>query len=289
MAKRGRPRKSYERNTDQPVAITPAEYGGLQAAYDHFNKALFDGALPDVFITYQRKPHSLGYFGADRFAGRTIEGARHELALNPDGFVGRSDKEICSSLVHEQVHVWQHAKGTAPARGYHDREWSEWMKSIGLQPSSTGMPGGREIGQRMNHYIITGGAFAQSYDRLAASGWKLNLESAQRPGEKRKAPVSKVKFTCPVCGQNVWGKPNTQALCLFCYADLAEREGVTIGVDAVTMVSADAAKPVAAAPSYDPPPAPPPSAEPVKRKRGRPKGSKNKPKPTMEVDRTIAV
>jgi hypothetical protein len=28
---------------------------------------------------------------------------------------------------------------------------------------------------------------------------------------------------------------------------------------------------------------------PLKRKRGRPKGSKNKPKPTMEVDRTIAV
>jgi hypothetical protein len=42
-------------------AITPIEYSGLQAAYDHFNKELFAGKLPDVFITYQRKARSLGY------------------------------------------------------------------------------------------------------------------------------------------------------------------------------------------------------------------------------------
>jgi len=52
------------------VAITPIEYGGLQEAYDHFNKELFSGELPDVFITYQRKARSLGYFSADRFNGR---------------------------------------------------------------------------------------------------------------------------------------------------------------------------------------------------------------------------
>jgi hypothetical protein len=49
--------RSYERK--QPLAITPVEYGGPQEAYDHFNKELFEGALPDAFITYQRKAHSL--------------------------------------------------------------------------------------------------------------------------------------------------------------------------------------------------------------------------------------
>src|SRR5262249_14852823 len=77
-------------------AITPAEYSGLQEAYDHFNKELFGGKLPDVFITYQRKARSLGYFSADRFNGRLDKTGRHELALNPDGFIGNSDKEICS-------------------------------------------------------------------------------------------------------------------------------------------------------------------------------------------------
>jgi predicted SprT family Zn-dependent metalloprotease len=215
MAKRGRARRSYERRMDQPVAITPVEYSGLQEAYDHFNRELFDGALPDVFITYQRKANSHGFFAADRFAGRAIDSGRHELALNPDGFVGKSDKEICSTLVHEQAHVWQHAIGTAPKRAYHDKEWAAKMKAIGLQPSSTGMVGGRETGQHMSHYVVPGGSFEQSYDRLAASNWKLNLESAHRPGEQ-KGPSSKTKFTCDRCGQNAWGKPDLAILCEPC-------------------------------------------------------------------------
>ena len=40
------------KKTDDPGAITTVEYGGVQAAFDHFNKTLFDGKLPDVFITY---------------------------------------------------------------------------------------------------------------------------------------------------------------------------------------------------------------------------------------------
>ena len=94
-----------------PIAITPVEYGGLQEAYDHFNAALFDGGLPDVFITYKRKANSRGYFSPDRFSGRGIEFGKHELALNPDGFIGQSDEAICSTLVHEQAHVWQQAYG----------------------------------------------------------------------------------------------------------------------------------------------------------------------------------
>ena len=67
MAKRGRKHQSYERKVDQPVAITPVEYSGHQEAYDHFNGELFDGKLPDVFITYQRKARSYGHFSPNRF------------------------------------------------------------------------------------------------------------------------------------------------------------------------------------------------------------------------------
>ena len=192
-----------------------AERGGLQAAYDHFNKELFDGKLPDVFITYQRKARSLGYFSADRFNGRLDKTGRHELALNPDGFINESDMEICSTLVHEQHHVWQHVKGTAPKRGYHDREWAAKMKLNGLQPTSTGMADGRETGQHMTHLIVHGGKFEQSYKRLAASKWRLNLESALRPNQQ-KGPSSKTKFTCVKCGQNAWGKPDLAVTCTPC-------------------------------------------------------------------------
>jgi hypothetical protein len=63
---------SYEQ-TDK---VTPIEYGGLQAAYDYFNAALFESKLPDCFITYQRKAHSAGYFASKPFAGRIDDFAR---------------------------------------------------------------------------------------------------------------------------------------------------------------------------------------------------------------------
>jgi predicted RNA-binding Zn-ribbon protein involved in translation (DUF1610 family) len=31
--------------------------------------------------------------------------------------------------------------------------------------------------------------------------------------------ASKTKFTCPECGQNVWGKPDTLLICGACYED----------------------------------------------------------------------
>jgi len=175
--------RSYEQKAD-PDRITPVEYSGPQEAFDHFNLELFDGSLPDVFITYQRKAHSHGYFSADRFSGRSGEAHHHELALNPDAFIGQTDKQILQTLVHEQHHVWQHAVGKPAPRGYHNKEWAAKMKSNGLQPSSTGMVGGKETGQHMLDYVIPGGRFEQSYERLADTGWKLNLESAHRPGPK---------------------------------------------------------------------------------------------------------
>jgi hypothetical protein len=217
MAKKRR--RSYELKDDQPTAITPIEYGGLQEAFEHFNKALFDGTLPDVFITYQRHAHSRGHFSADRFSGRVGEFGKHELALNPDHFLGRTDEQITSTLTHEMVHVWQHVLGKPAARGYHNKEWAAKMKAVGLQPSNTGAVGGKETGQQMSHYIIPDGAFAKTFAALAATGWRLNLQSAHRSGAKGGAN-SKTKFTCPACGQNAWGKPDLAITCKPCGADM---------------------------------------------------------------------
>lgn len=203
------------------VAITPTEYTGLQKAYNHFNRELFDRTLDAVFITYQRRAHSRGYFSADRFSGRVDESGRHELALNPDHFISRSDEEITSTLAHEMVHVWQHQHGKPSKRGYHNKEWAAKMKAIGLQPSNTGAVGGKETGQQMTHYIIAGGPFQRAYAKLAAAGWKLNLQSAQRPGPEG-GRNSKTKFTCASCGQNAWGKPELAIDCRPCGAAMQE-------------------------------------------------------------------
>ena len=119
--------------------ITAPEYRAFQRAYDFLNAQLFEATkLPHVLVTLQRHARMYGYFSADRFSGRTVYGKAHELALNPDAFTGRTDEDILSTLAHEMVHVWQQVYGK-PGRGrYHNREWAEKMKEIGLYPSATG-------------------------------------------------------------------------------------------------------------------------------------------------------
>jgi predicted RNA-binding Zn-ribbon protein involved in translation (DUF1610 family) len=199
-------------------AITPAEYKAFQGAYDFLNRELFGGSLPHVLVTLQRHARVYGYFSPERFVGRRDGGEAHELAMNPDHF-GRTDQEILSTLAHEMAHVWQQTHGRPPRRCYHDREWAAKMREIGLQPSTTGQPGGQETGQTVSHYIVPGGRFAKAYHKLEGTGFALRWQSrTEGDGTARKTKrASKTKFTCPECGQNAWGKPDSLLICGECY------------------------------------------------------------------------
>ena len=115
------------------------------------------------------------------------------------------------------THAWQYRFGKPGSRGYHNKEWAAKMKAIGLMPSNTGAVGGKETGQQMTHYILPDKAFAQAFAELAATGWKLNLQSTIFAGGS-KAPSSKVKFSCGLCDQNAWGKPDLAIRCDLCNA-----------------------------------------------------------------------
>ena len=68
-------KKPTRRSYDRLIAITPTEYTGLQKAYSHFNRVLFDRTLGDVFITYQRRAHSRGYFSGIGSQGGSMNSA----------------------------------------------------------------------------------------------------------------------------------------------------------------------------------------------------------------------
>jgi SprT-like family len=201
---------------NRTMQITQTEYSAFQAAYDFFNAELFSGTLPAVLITLQRHSKAYGFLAPKKFIGRSDETATHELALNPDHF-GRTDEAILSTLVHEMVHAWQVAHGTPPRKSYHDREWATKMKEVGLFPSSTGEPGGKETGPKVSHYVVEGGPFAQAFARLKASGFELRWQSRADAGERQKKAASKTKYTCPNCAQNAWAKPDASLMCGVCY------------------------------------------------------------------------
>ena len=202
-----------------PPRITGTEYTAFEQAYDWFNGELFGNRLPPCLITLQRHARSRGYFANDRFGHRTeVAAFTDELALNPDTFGDRSDKDILSTLVHEMVHCSQQYFGTPSRRGYHNKEWAAQMVAVGLMPSDTSAPGGKQTGQRVSHYIIEGGPFDRAADALLATGFCLNWQSAvpEREQERAAKAQSKTKYTCPSCGQNAWAKPDASLMCGAC-------------------------------------------------------------------------
>src|SRR5689334_7961872 len=76
-----------ERSLKRSQAATPSDetYPVFQHAFDSFNHELFEGKLPHVLLTLQRKANTCGYLSANRFAN--AGGAMvHELAMNPEWF-----------------------------------------------------------------------------------------------------------------------------------------------------------------------------------------------------------
>lgn len=152
---------------------TLAVYAGLQQAYDHFNRALFGGQLSPCLITLRSSPRTYGYHHKDRFINRQGQ-LIDELGLHPGFFTLRPVEEVLATLVHEMVHHWQGAFGQPSKSTPHNRQWAEKMRSIGLEPSSTGLPQGKATGQTVSHYILPDGPYIQACRALLQQGFALH-------------------------------------------------------------------------------------------------------------------
>lgn len=191
-------------------------YGELDEAYAFFNERLFgDDMLPPCLITLHRHAKAYGYFAPKRFERHTGKPVVDEIALNPDHFKGRKPEEVLSTLVHEMCHLWrEHKCEKPPRRCYHDRQWAAKMKAVGLHPSSTGAPGGKEVGAKCSHYVIKGGAFSKACAELMKTGFAITWRAIPNGFEKKSG--KRTKYTCPDCDSAVWGKAGLNIACGDC-------------------------------------------------------------------------
>ena len=196
---------------------TEVNYASFQDAYDFFNAELFEGRLPSCLITFQRKGRTLGFFAGERFGTRDGNAVTDEIALNPKHFIGRSDAEIISTLIHEMTHLEHAHFGEPPRRGYHDKAWAALMERIGLIPSDTGRPGGRKTGQKVSHYIEPGGRFEKAFAKFVKKEkFSVPYIDIWRDASGKAKLASKTKYTCPGCGFNAWAKSDANLICGDC-------------------------------------------------------------------------
>jgi hypothetical protein len=232
-------------------------YEHVSAIALHFNRGLFDNSLPTPLFTLKRGIGALGHFSPNRWIsqGGQVVG---EISLNPALFGQHSWLQLMQTIAQQQCHLWQHVHGEPSRPGYHNAEWAAKMKQIGLVPSSTGVPGGRTTGQSMSAYPEPGGKFINACVELAngplcaplAARWKTEAAPAAPPlplklprttlrrlmtaigewsddpgliaSDALKEQKRKLKYTCPRCDVNVWGRPGLGILCRSCQVSLRE-------------------------------------------------------------------
>lgn len=220
------------------VSPTTHQFTKYQRLYNYFNKQLFKGELPFCLLILSRNAARVcGHFSKDRWKDR--EGnTTHEININPVYMAMATDLNICQTLVHEMVHLWQYEFGKPSRAGYHNKEWAAKMEVVGLMPSDTGKPGGKKTGQQMDDYPIEKGKFEKAFKKMPkdillpfkSSEFTTDLsfldalikEGGTAEGAEGLTPLlqpkkkNKIKYTCPNCEANAWGKPNLELLCKTC-------------------------------------------------------------------------
>lgn len=217
---------------------TSSQFQAFEAAYEYFNQVLFHYELPSVILNLSRKSKAMGFAAPNRWvkANRkkntdlsksetisTSSGAEmHELSINPE-ILYMSPIEVYSTLVHEQCHIWQFHCGKPSRRTYHNKEWAHKMLDVGLTPSTTGKPGGKMTGQAMSDYPTPDGIFLKAlkdmpeyYKLPFISKEGIAKAQAAAGGAPEPKPKNKVKYSCPTCMTNAWGKRHIHLICGEC-------------------------------------------------------------------------
>lgn len=216
---------TFQQNSKALKSPTIQQNKIYQDLYDFFNSELFENKLPNVILNFSRMRGSKGFFINSKIwkNQKNQKKTLAEINLNPIFLIQGNIKDVCSTLVHEMVHLWQFYFGKFGKHGYHNKEFSKKMESVGLITSSTGEEGGERLGKKMTHYILKDGLFFESYKKIKKNKkfpWLMNLDKIKL-GKTKKAKVDlktniKQTYFCPTCDIRVWGKRGLAIICSNC-------------------------------------------------------------------------
>lgn len=197
--------------TNKPLASPTLQlWEHYQTPFDYFNQALFENTLPLCMLNFSARGKSFGYFTKDRWCSDK-ETYTHEISLNPD-LLQKPEQQVMATLVRLMVSLWQHTdpQGSPSRAGYFNGQWAEKMEEIGLMPSDTGEAGGAKVGEKIRHYIIEDGKFAESLKQMPKNFFPWRGESLPQLPKR----PTRIKYSCPSCGAIVMG---SQGLTLKCF------------------------------------------------------------------------
>ena len=211
--------------------ITELQLSALQKAYRYFNSVLFFNSLNECFFTFSSSYKVAGFFIRKMWMHKENTNKKfHEISLSKN-ILRYEPIVVFSTLVHEMVHLWQFEQGRPSKNNYHNKEWAWKMRDVGLIPSHTGKAEGKETGEKMSHYIESGGRFEIAFEKMPKEFLlplttyeskellppvKGNKETNEEKETLIKRRKKKQKYFCANCNAKVWGKPNLKIICGIC-------------------------------------------------------------------------
>lgn len=183
----------------------------LQRIISHLNYRLFNDELPECLLSLRAGLRTAVCLSPQSLAQRNVHSSP-ALLFKPSEFKPQPTLEWLATLTKSLVDLWQYYFGRPGRRGYHNREWANKMKSIGLQSSHSGKEGGRETGETMRFYRISGGLFERSAREIQKDGLTLRWQGSlhNEPSAKN---GKRIKYQCPICMSNAWAKADFHLVC----------------------------------------------------------------------------
>jgi SprT-like family len=189
---------------------TVAEAEKLSAAFDYFNKALFNSALESCRVTIASKGNAQwrGCFSPSSCVladGSVIHQIILDTAYTAECLEKRDLRQLFSTLVHEMAH-----QATAHEKAKHGKEWRELMASIDLPPKKSG-----STWYSASHDIEDNGFYDTVFSRIPSE--ILNDWLSFKIAQKKEKKSNRRSCECPVCGTKV--SISKQDITLYCGTD----------------------------------------------------------------------
>ena len=151
-------------------------YKELNAIFEKFNDMFEENLgnkldIDDMVFTLQRKNKVIGALTYNSFED-TDGNFKHEISLNPEYFTVKPKIEILRVFCQELLKLYRIYYGDEETLkiDFYDADWGAYMMVVGLMPSHTGKPDGKDTGKKMSSYILPDGPFLKLCNELAEDG-----------------------------------------------------------------------------------------------------------------------
>jgi hypothetical protein len=165
---------------------------------DIFNRKFFEGQLPHPVISVEKaRATNYGHF----VYGRNYLGLKFNINLNRR-YLGRSEAELCETLLHEQLHLYQYKFGKPGKGNYHNKVFCTKAAEFGLQVE---LGRGCHFGSPTDPFVSLLRKHGVSFEPRVASP-----ETSQPKQERQRLR----RWSCKC--KSVWCGGNLKATCLTC-------------------------------------------------------------------------